>query len=340
MTAYSRYVPLAALTAVMSFSGCICVTGGGGGGARGDVTFLWTFQGRQCFEVPEVTSVAITIPGQTLQNNGVFGCTNAGTAGITLLDFRSQNYSYTIRGLNSLGQVVYETSGTFRVDGSVSVVTDLQPTASATGSVYVTWSFPQGAPVTCAHLAAVDVELNGVPFRTANCQEGATTPGFLIQGLQVGTNTITLLARDSNNFFYYRTDASFTVFAGGASSQQFTLQWAVGSLPIKWNFNNGTTLVNCAQAGVSQVNVNLRDAQGDYLYGSAGYDVPCLSSGQQGTVFPYLYAGNYQVFLQAYGTGGVLYRSSFNAPPQDTVQAGVFPTIDNPTPTPVILLSL
>lgn len=341
MTAYSRYVPLLALTALMTTSGCICVTGGGGGGgggARGNVTFLWTFQGRQCFEVPEVTSVAITIPGQTLQNNGVFGCTNAGTAGITLLDFRGTSYTYTIRGLNSVGQVVYESAGSFVVNGNVTVTADLQPTASATGSVYVTWSFPAGSPVNCSNLAAVDIEVNGAQWASKTCQEGATSPGVLIQGLTVGTNAITLLARDSNNFYYYRTDASFPVFAGGASAQQFTLQWAVGSLPIKWTFNNGATQVNCAQAGATQVNVNLRDAQGTYLYGAAGYDVPCLSSGEQGTVFPYLYAGTYQVFLQAYGTGGVLYKSSFTAPPQATVTAGQFPTLD--VNTPVVLMSL
>jgi hypothetical protein len=342
MTAYSRYLPLVALTALMTTSGCVCVTGGGGGGggggARGNVTFLWTFQGRQCFEVPEVTSVAITIPGQTLQNNGVYGCTNSGTAGITLLDFRGTTYTYTIRGLNQVGQVVYESSGSFVVNGNVTVTADLQPTASATGSVYVTWSFPAGSPVNCQYLTAVDIEINGAPYRTVTCQEGATSPGVLIQGLTVGNNTITLLARDANQFYYYRTDATFAVFAGGASSQQFTMQWAVGSLPVKWSFNNGATVVNCAQAGVTQVNVNLRDAQGNYLYGSAGTDVPCLSNGEQGTVFPYLYSGNYQVFLQAYGTAGALYRSSFTVPPQATVTAGQFPVID--TTTPVILMSL
>jgi hypothetical protein len=338
MTAYSRYVPLVALTALMSFSGCICVTNAG---APGNVTFLWTFQGRQCFEVPEVTSVAITIPGQTLQNNGVYGCVNAGTAGITLLDFRSQNYSYTIRGLNSLGQTVYETSGTFRVDGDVTVTANLQPVAGATGAVYVSWAFPPGSPVTCANLAAVDIEINGGLVRAANCLEGMTSPGVLIQGLTPGLNNITLLARDANQFYYFRTDSSFQVVPGGASSQTFTLNWAVGSLPVKWAFSNGVTQLNCAQAGVSAVNVNLRDSQGNYVYGTQGVDVPCANSfGIQGTRFPYLYADNYQVFLQAYGTGGVLYRSSFTVPPVAQVQAGVFPDIDNPVATPVILLTL
>ena len=47
------------------------------------MTFVWTFgTGYQCDDVPEVKSVKLVIPGESLDNNGFYACNTAGTDGI------------------------------------------------------------------------------------------------------------------------------------------------------------------------------------------------------------------------------------------------------------------
>lgn len=324
MTVHSRLLSTLLTAAVLvASSGCIITPAPSV--SSGDITFTWRFGGRQCFEVPEVSQVTVQIPGQTLQNNGVYGCLNAGTAGIKLLAFRAGTYTYTISGQNSAGTVIYQTTGRVTVNGNVSEAVDLQPTTSATGSVYVTWTLPAGTPVTCQYLAAVDIAVdNGAP-QAVSCAAGGTTPGVLLQNLSVGRHTIDLSARDSTNLYYYRAINSFDVFAGGASTQQFSLGWIVGSAPVKWTFSNGVTQLNCAQAGISEVGITLRNAQGD-----TAFTAPCLNGGVQGYQVPYVYYGTYEVLLAASGTGGVAYYSTGSN--QIVVTEGVFPNVDSVNP--------
>lgn len=340
MNARVRFLSMmVAAAAVMSASGCICVTNGGS--SRGDVTFLWTFNGNACAVVPNVTQVTIQIPGQTLQNGGIYPCVTSGTAGITLLDFRAGTYSYSIQGRNNAGSVLYEASGTFVVNGNVTVNVDLSPSANAPGGAAITWRFPASSSAqqpTCAQtegpIVAVLIRIDGDTVgQEFNCADGDIRANPAIQGvvfpsLTTGTHTIDLAARDVNNFYYYRKISTFTVVAGGTTDNEYTFEWGVGSLPMKWTFNNGTTQVDCAQAGISTVTVQLRDSQQQDLYPGSGVQVPCLSGGVQGTRFPFLYADTYQVYLQATGTGGAQYTTNFTTPPTATVTAGQFPNID------------
>jgi len=340
MTAHSRFLTSILAATALVASSCIFTTTPSG--ASGDITFTWTFNnGGSCARVPDVTQVTIEIPGQSLQNNGRYGCVNAGTAGIKLLNFRAGTYRYTVSGQNALGQTLYITNGSVVVNGDVAESVDLKPTSDAKGQAYVKWAFPAGTTVDCQTITAVDVSINGALIRSANCAEGFSANGVFISGITAGNNTLTLSARDVNGFFYYRSDRTLVVTAGNDVFETTTLDWAVGSLPVKWTFNNGATIVNCAQANVTSMNVNLRDSAGNYVYGPNGTDVPCLNaSNQQGTVFPFLYAGTYQLYLQAYGTGGVLYHTNLTNPPQVTVTPGTFPIIDNPTFTTANLLTL
>src|SRR5690242_8768768 len=92
----------AAFLTLMS-SGCIMYGDGYGYdgsdvdyAAPGDVTFSWRLAGGLCSDDPSVRSVHIRIPGETLQNDGVFPCSSAGFMGITLHDFYPGSYSFTI----------------------------------------------------------------------------------------------------------------------------------------------------------------------------------------------------------------------------------------------------
>lgn len=341
MTVHSRFLTsIIAAAALVSSTGCIITTTPRGN--PGDITFTWTFNnGRTCASVPDVTQVEIVIPGQTLQNQGRYGCINSGTAGIKLLAFKAGTYRYTINGQNASGQTMYTATGSIVVNGDVAEAADLKPTTDAKGQAFITWRFPANTTVDCQTITAVDVSINGALIRSATCAEGFTASGVFISGITPGNNVLTLAARDTNGFFYYRSDRTLVVTAGNDVVEQTTLDWAVGSLAIKWSFNNGTTIVNCSQAGVTTVNVNLRDSAGNLLYGNNGTDVACVNGNLvQGTVFPWLYTGQYDLYLQAYGAGGVLYHTNLTSPPQVTVTAGTFPIIDNPTITPIQLMTL
>lgn len=333
MSANTRLFSAVALASVvMATSGCVCVTNPQQGNS-GDIIFTWNFNGQGCALVPDVTQVAVQIPGQTLQNDGVYGCVNSGTAGIKLLNFRAGTYDYVISGQNAQGTVIYRATGKITVNGDVAMDVTLQPTGDARGHVYVTWSLPAGTPVTCQYIAAVDVSLDMGAPTSLNCNEGATSPGVLFQNLVPGTHIIDISARDSSGLFYYRAINSFQVFAGGATSQQFSLEWIVGSAPLQWTFSNGAAQLNCAQAGVAEVGITLRDAQSDQTF-----TVPCLNQGVQGYQIPYVYYGDYQVFLTAYGTGGVPFFSpgakqgDTVPPPQIRVTAGSFPDVSTVVP--------
>src|SRR5688500_1203197 len=88
----------ALLSVVQLVTGCIVV----GGSNRtppplpGDVTFTWSFAGDTCASNPDIHSVIIDIPGERLQNDGVFPCTANNYPGITLHDFAAGPYDFSI----------------------------------------------------------------------------------------------------------------------------------------------------------------------------------------------------------------------------------------------------
>lgn len=318
-------------------------TGGGGGSslASGNVSFLWNFSSQTCAQAAGVQSVHIAIPGQTLANAGVYPCNTQGWDGITLVAFSGGSYSFTIEGRGASGQVLYQGAGTFTVNGDVSVNVTLTPPSGPT-SASVSWTFPpNGGSNTpnCSEAGVSTVQLtidNGTPT-SVPCAWGLATP-LAQDTLSPGVHSLTLEAFDANDYLFYRKVGSLTVQAGSTFANSYVFDWAVGSLATRWTFSNGTTQLNCAQAGVTQMNVNLLDAANNYLYGNTGVDVPCVANtGEQGTVFPFLNGGAYTLFLQAYGTGNVLYQSNFTSPPVVNVVNGQFPVLD--LQTNVVLLA-
>ncbi|MEW5739769.1 MAG: hypothetical protein AB1938_12635 [Myxococcota bacterium] len=316
----------------------------------GDVSFYWTFNGQSCALVPNVTQVTIQIPGQTLAQNGTFPCLNGGVNGILLTNFRNGAYSYTIEGKNASGTVLYRGTGAFTVNGPVTVNADLAVVQGAPGGAQFTWRFPATAATqmpTCAQAEGpivrvwigIDGDTVGQEFdcSAGDVRANPAATGVVFPNLAAGTHSIDLAARDANNFFYYRKVSNFTVVAGATTANEYLFDWGVGALPMKWTFNNGTTQLNCAQAGVSMVTVQLRDSQARDLYPGSGVQVPCqATTGVEGTRFPFLYPDTYRIYLQATGTAGALYTTNFTTPPTGMVTAGQFPALDNTTQTFVL----
>lgn len=311
---------------------------GGGGGSTaqpGNITFLWTLNGGACAQHTEVASVTVTIPGQTLANGGVYPCSTSGADGITLTNFAAGAYTYTVEAKSAASTPLFRATGSTTVNGDVTVNVDLAPVAGAPGAVQVSWTFPpNGASTTptCAQagVATVALGVDGATPADQPCSAGAGGNSVLLQNLTAGVHSIELYGRDTNAFTYYRKASTFTIVGGTTASAAYGFDWAVGSLPLKWVLNDGTFDLTCAQAGVSQVRIDLQDSAGNYVYGSNGVVVPCEAAGTQGTLFQYLTADTYRVYLQA-TTGVTNYESNLTTPPSIAVTAGAFPVVDGST---------
>ncbi|MBL8909726.1 MAG: hypothetical protein JNM17_03375 [Archangium sp.] len=337
MSAQSRFLSNIVLAAaVMSASGCICVTGGGNNNP-GDISFTWTFNGRTCMQSQDITTIFIQIPGQTLQNDGRYGCINGGSPGIKLLNFRGGPYTYTITAQDSRGVGIFQATGTVRVNGDVVEMVDLKPTGQAAGTAFVAVTIPQGSPVTCEYLSAIDITLDNATTvtTTSTCNAALYNPNNTTsaQGVQFtltpGQHTIQIDARDAANIYYYRKVSTFTVNAAETTQQIFSLDWLVGTVPIRFGFSNTITQLNCAQAGVTEVQITFRDTTTPTI--EYVQNVPCTLNGIDGYT-PYIDAGTYQVFVAAIGTGGAQYnnfRATSPAQPIVTAQAGVFPALQS-----------
>ena len=327
-----NYKMLLSLVAATSISACYVSDYG----HAGDVTFTWTFAGQQCATVPQVGSVRISIPGEVIQNDGVFPCLVSNYPGIILQNFAPGSYAYTIQGLAYSGDVLYQAGGTFVVDGNVSVQVDLA-SVGANSFAYLMWTFPPNSvsqTPNCdqAGAAFVDIVIDGGTTQRANCSAGFSQLGFRIADLPAGLHQIELRGVDINNFPVYRFVGTLQTYSGSPISASYGLLWNIGGASISWQLVNGGVIQSCDQAGVDTVIVNFRDSSGGLVYGS-GDSQPCTGA-------PILYNGllpdRYQVVLSATSRSGVRYSSSDTNPPTVSVTAGVF--VDaNSTPLTVAL---
>jgi len=325
-----------AFLAVMGSTGCIIVAGGGtGGGAgggggtakRGDVTFTWSFAGQQCNQVPAVKSVRVTIPGQTLDNAGVFPCLVADYPGIVLKDFAPGKYDFTLEAIGYSNEKLFAGASSFTINGSVRVDLDLTPVGGPNSYAYLTWRFPamQGAPnpdCTTAGVANVLVSIDGAAATSIDCKLGfGTNPGVQTPFLSAGVHTIELTGVNATGYAYYRATSSLTTRAGAPVTAEYSLPWAVGGVAVKWSITDGSVGQTCTQAGVTDIYINFVDAQGNLVYGTNGDPKPCTATGVE---YPFLKPGTYGVRMIAAGTGNRLYESNYTTPPLVTAVAGQF----------------
>ena len=345
MNARSSFTSIALLASLaLSVSGCVC----GPVASGGDATFLWKFGGRTCAMLPDISTVTIRVPGQTLMNQGVFPCTTGGSDGIKLLNFRGGTYTFTMQAKNASGAALYESSGSFTVNGNVETSVDMTVVANAPAYAYLTWSLPPNGAFsnpTCAQagVSLMYITLNGQSMGAAvNCSEGQTANGLLLNNLTAGTYTIDLAAADmaGNNAFYYYRKTSTLTGVPGVSAASYALEWYAGGTAFKWSFPQGKT---CADLGLLKINIDLRNSEDVYVYGGTYKQVDCLKGGTQGVYLPdtqaglqYLYPDTYRVYAVAQ-SGNTNYTTNFTTPPTVQVRSGIFPTLD--VNSPVITLT-
>lgn len=325
---------IAALALLMlTQAGCIFVPwgggggGGGGGGVAGDVTFTWSFDGRTC-AAAGVSTVAIAIDGESLQNNGVYSCLTDNYPGIQLNNFRPRTYTYSIVGRGYSGEDLYEFAGTFTVNGDVRVTVDLDRVVQSTNVAYLAWTFPPNGASSnpsCsqAGVTTVYVSIDGAAEYSVACTAGWSTTGVQTQVLSVGSHSIDLSAVDSSGYRYYAKRSTLLVQAGTPVLNTYALDWAVGGAAVAWTLVDGTVARTCAQAGITQVTVNFQDTtSGALLYGMAGDVQPCTAGAVK---YDFLTPGRYKVLIEGAGSGGSLYTSNTTlGAPEVTITAGVF----------------
>ena len=317
--------------------GCIIV--GPGGPNSGNVTFAWTFLQASC-SYAGVASVHITIPGETLDNNGVYACNSNGYDGIVLHDFAPGQYIYTIEGLDSAGYTTYTGSGDFDIDGDVTEQVDLAPVSYA----WLTWTFPGN--VTCANadtpanfyggVKYVDIDIDGQAVR-ANCVDGALAnggQGVYSAAVGPGNHVITLTALGAftpaggqeSVYPLFGASHALTTTLGAPVLDQAALQWMVGGTVVSWSLQSPTgTAQACDTANrTPYVYVNFVDSTNTAVYAQPGDANYCNAVS---TKYYYLQAAaggtNYRIDMQ--GAAASYTWSQVGTHPVVTVMPGVFP---------------
>ena len=326
-----------------TLSGCVVANQPYGG----NVQFTWSFSGLTCSQVPQISSVQVVIPGEQLQNNGVYSCLVANYPGIVLHDFRPGTYNFTIYGLDSTGAALYTGSGTFTVNGDVRVSIDLTPTGAPPSYAYLSWNFPSNSLSTnpnCAQAGVdyavdfVDVQIDGQVTRY-NCVDGMATPGVRTPYLNPGSHQITLSAISQRlSYPLHRFAGTLTTYSGSPISANYGLQWAVGGVAVSWQLSNGAVVQTCGGAGIAVVYTNFQDAGGNLLYAGAGDQQPCTAGYYSASIsYNYFPPGTYRLYFQGDPPDHVLYRSNFSNPPRVDVVAGQFANASQPA-GPFILI--
>ncbi len=328
-----------AFLAALTMSGCIINSNGGGGHTPppppkpGDVTLAWTFKGGTCFDVPDVKTIVVNIPGEVLANEGAYPCSANNFPGIVLHDFAPSTYSFTIDAFDYGNKRIFVGSGTFTVNGDVRVDIDLSAVGGASSSAYLNWRFPanqasQNPTCSQAGVAFVDVSIDGSAWDRVVCEDGFGAASVLYSNLLPGTHDLSLVAVNADGYPYYRVDGQLQTFVGKSVAVEYDLNWAVGGTAISWAFTDGSAAnLSCAQAGVTTVYVNFIDSRGNWVYGDDWDVQPCDGTPVR---YDYLLPGTYEVYLEGSNGSQITYLSSESNPPVVTIQAGVFASELNP----------
>ena len=262
----------------------------------GDVTFLWTFSGLRCDQARDVAGVNITIPGESLANNGRYACTTAGVDGITLNDFEPGAYSFNLQAVNFQNQILFEASGSFTLSGDRTITVDLTPTGSPGSYAYLNWTFPGNASCAQAGVSSVEVLLDNLPSHSVTCTQGQSSPGLQTPFLAPGQHSIELIARSASGQPLYSFRGGLTTRAYDPVSASYALVSLLpppprtGDVTFLWTFGGR----RCDQA---------RDVTG-VIITIPGMTVPnngrfpCNTSGVDGIALRNLAPGSYTFKLQ------------------------------------------
>ena len=225
---FTRLLPLT-LGAVLASSGCFVFVEDNGdpepAPARGDVTFLWAFDGEPRCDNAGIKEVRVAITdGATTLYDAVETCEGGG---LTIRDIDAGTHDIELEAFNFTGEPRYRS--TFTIDVLANVTNDygelnLAPVGGAPGEVEFLWSFlyPANAPETdCATAGVIDVDVEIFPAGSAEPVYGETfacsDDGARVSNLPAGDYELRLRAygtfNDADLLLYDSGDVAFTVTA-------------------------------------------------------------------------------------------------------------------------------
>jgi hypothetical protein len=283
----------------------------------GDVSFIWTFSGasaRRCSDVPEVKSVRISIPGQSLANGGLQPCGSEGVDGTILRNVAPGIYNYTVEALGDSGQVLYSGSGSFSVDGNAQVSVTLTPVGHqpASGDVSFLWAFSGSSTRRCADVPEVKSMRITIPGRSlANggvyACNSVGVDGVTLRAFAPGSYGYTVEALGGTGQLLYSGSGSFTV--DGDTRVNVSLDPSgprPGDVTFVWSFS-GSPIRHCADVpDVKSIRITI---PGQVLANGGVY--ACSTAGVDGIALLAFAPGAYGYTVEARGdSGAVLYSGS------------------------------
>jgi hypothetical protein len=305
-------------------TGCIIVDHDGGPnppppmGSPGDVTFRWSFGAEGgCVDVPDVKSIKVTIPGESLDSGGFYACNTAGNDGITLRNFRAGSYTYTIEAIDAYNKVLYTRSGSFAVNGNTQVRVDLTPDGMT--YAYVSWYFPAKGSYsrpTCsqANVTSMKAQIDNGEWVSVSCEEGQSSSGIPTPYLAPGQHTLRLVAygydtAGRNNMPLYNLQGTLTTKQGEPVSAQFGF-FELGGMSVRWDLWDGYQYRSCAETGLTKVVLNLLDLSTNTpVFEGEGVAYSC---GAAPVINQFMKPGNYQVRLRGYVNSTMTYSNESN----------------------------
>lgn len=310
---------LAAFLCLASLSGCIihnedddcCVTQPPPAPQPlpGDVTFLWTFVGDRCADVPQVKNVQVRIGNEVLHNNGIYPCSAGSWEGITLHDFNPGTYPFSLDAVGYDNTVLYTATGSFTINGDVSVKVDLTPNGSPSSYAYLSWFFPNGASCSQAGVSSVEVVIDNDLRKTFNCTDGNSTASSVKSPyLAPGRHSIQLSAYDLGGVRRYYFQGILTTQSGAPIDAEYNLWGETGRVTLYWTLSKdgGQTTITCDAAQVQTLSIDFQDANGRWVFNGQGKSGPC----NQPPAWFDLAPGRYRVSVFGVDNTNTAYRSS------------------------------
>ena len=289
-----------------ALSGCIFRADGSNSGApqaRGDITFLWSFDGKSCSQASDVQTVHLTVNGphgaEKLDADGQYNCNPAGVDGIRLLDFSPGTYTFTVDAWDATKKTIYTATGTVRVDGDAKVNVTLY-SVNEQGLVQVYWSFgptrqackdagipgPEG-------VSKVSVRVDSRSPQTFPCTD--TSGNVPVEGIAVkldpGTHVLQvegIIVRGGADQTWYSASPSVIVAAGQTTTLPVALDVVAAQGTFVPTFEDGSAF-SCGTT-VGALFIELFDRNNDCLTdakGVCGFFDDCAKF-EAGFAFDYL----------------------------------------------------
>ena len=164
-------------------------------------------------------------------------------------------------------------------------------------SLEVDWTFG-GHDCATAGVATIQVDIDGEvltpnQFTCTEANQGASLGQFI-----TGPYNLTVTGYDSANNLVFQSTRTIQVLPGRDNVIQFDAAPTTGDTAITWTFGGQT----CAAAGVATVNVSLDDQV--ITDANNNPNLPCHSSGADGTTIGPLSPGSHTLQLAARGNSG------------------------------------